>query len=510
MLAPRSRNYQSMKINPPVFITSVVLVVAFLTFGTLQEESAARAFPAAVDFFADYFGWFYVLSINFFFLFSVWIAASRFGRIRLGPEDSRPDFGRATWFAMLFGAGMGIGLLFYSVAEPILHYANPPSGPGLTPDSAQNAVPLTFFHWGLHAWSVYVATGLALAYFAHRRGLPLALRSVFVPILGKRIHGWAGHAIDILAVIGTIFGLATSLGLGAIQISTGLEFLFGIEASELTQLTILAVVTLAATASLVSGVNRGIRRLSEFNLILATLLLIFVFAVGPTRFIAYSFISDIGNYATGFIGRSFSLGLLEVNRWAKDWTLFYWAWWLAWAPFVGLFIARISRGRTIREYVLGVLLIPTAATFIWISVFGDTALYLERAASIDVSGAVSENISTAIYVVLQQLPGATALSMLAVILLGVFFVTSSDSASYVVDMLTSGGQQNPPIWQRIFWAFTEGAVAAVLLASVGAAGLVALQAAVISLGAPFSVMLVAMCVSLVIALRRDRGPSKTE
>ncbi len=494
-----------MKINPPVFITSVVLVLAFLAFGTFLEETAARAFPAAVDFCADNFGWFYVLAINFFFVFSLGIAASRFGTIRLGDDDARPEFSRASWFAMLFSAGMAIGLLFYSIAEPILHYANPPVGEGLSADSAREALPITFFHWGLHAWSVYVATGLALAYFAYRKGLPLALRSVFEPLLGDRIHGVAGHAIDILAVLGTVFGLATSLGLGAIQISTGLEFLFGIEANEQTQLAIVGIVTLAATASLVSGVNHGIRRLSELNLVLASLLLLFVFAVGPTAFIVHSFFADLGSYARDFVTRSFSAGLFGVTEWEKAWTLFYWAWWMAWAPFVGLFIARISRGRTIREFVVGVLLVPTLATFVWLSVFGDTALYLELVAGVDVSGAVSRSVSTAIYVVLEQLPLAAPASLLAVVVVGVFFVTSSDSGSYVVDMLTSGGLPDPPVWQRIFWATTEGAVAAVLLVAVGSGGLVALQAAVILLGAPFSLLLVAMCVSLGLALRSDRG-----
>ena len=494
-----------MKINPPVFITSVVLVLAFLAFGSLLGDTAAWVFPAAVDFCADYFGWFYVVAIAFFLVFVLGIAASRFGKIRLGPDDARPEFSRLSWFAMLFSAGMGIGLLFYSVAEPILHYLNPPSGEGLSAKAAREALPITFFHWGLHAWSVYVATGLALSYFAYRKGLPLALRSVFQPFLGDRIHGFAGHAIDILAVLGTVFGLATSLGLGAIQISTGLDFLFDIEPDQQTQLAIVGIVTLAATASLVSGVHRGIRRLSELNLILASVLLLFVFAVGPTAFIARSFFADLGTYARDFVSRSFSAGLLGVTEWEKAWTLFYWAWWMAWAPFVGLFIARISRGRTIREFVLGVLLVPTLATFVWLSVFGDTALYLELVAGVDISGAVSRSVSTAIYVVLEQLPFAAPLSLLAVVVVGVFFVTSSDSGSYVVDMLTSGGQPDSPVWQRIFWATTEGAVAAVLLVAVGHGGLVALQAAVIALGAPFSLLLVGMCVSLGIALRGDRG-----
>ena len=493
-------------INPPVFFTSAALLVAFLIFGSTQPELANAVLPKALDFVATYFGWVYVLSVSGFVLFTLWLFLGPWSAIRLGKDDERPHFSTISWFSMLFSAGMGIGLLFYGVAEPMFHYKNPPLGAGRTIEAASNAVATTYFHWGIHAWAIYVILGLAVAYFSYRKDLPLAIRSVLYPILGEKTFGIYGHIIDIIAVIGTLFGLATSLGLGAMQVNAGLSFLFGIPNTTTVQVILIASITTAATISLVSGVDAGIRRLSELNILLAFLLLVFVFIVGPTQYILDAFVNDIGIYLSTFVAKSFYMDPRNTSavEWRKGWTLFYWAWWIAWAPFVGVFVARISRGRTIREFVLGVTLVPTLVTFIWLTVFGETAVYLEL---LHASTGQGESIAdaatpTAIYVMLSQLPLAQLTSLLTACVVTVFFVTSSDSASYVVDMITSGGKPNPPIWQRVFWAVAEGAVAAVLLAS-GEEALKSLQAGVICTGAPFCIVIILACVSLYKALTEE-------
>ncbi|MEZ6188515.1 MAG: BCCT family transporter [Planctomycetota bacterium] len=492
-------------VNPPVFFTSGALLLLFLGFVVLRTEQASELFPRILSGVSSGFGWLYVLSVAFFIVFAGWLLCSRYATLRLGDDDERPEFSTLSWFAMLFSAGMGIGLVFFGVAEPIMHYAGPPGGGGLTPAAAKRALPLTFFHWGIHAWAIYVLMALAIAYFAFRRKLPLALRSCFYPLLGERIHGWPGHAIDILAVFGTLFGLATSLGLGAMQVSAGIHHLFpAVPHSTGTQLVLILVITLCATVSLVTGVDKGIKRLSELNLGLAGLLLLFVALVGPTLFLVNAFMENLGGYAAVVLRRTLLVGALDADQsaWAQSWTLFYWGWWIAWAPFVGMFVARISRGRTIREFILGVLLVPTAVTFVWLTVFGDTALWLELEQG-GIVDAVNADVSTAIYVMLERLPLSGITSFLAAAVVAVFFVTSSDSASYVVDMLTSGGHPNPPIWQRVFWACAEGACAAVLLYAGGKQALQALQAAVVSIGLPFCVVLLLMCWSLVRALREE-------
>ncbi|MFW5920794.1 MAG: BCCT family transporter [Polyangiales bacterium] len=498
------RKHPKLAINPPVFFISGGLLLAFLAFGVFKTELASDLFPKILDWVSTHFGWLYVGSLGFFIIFALWLLFSRHASIRLGDDDERPEFHLLTWFSMLFSAGMGIGLVFYGVAEPMMHYASPPGVEGGTIEAAEHALPTTFFHWGIHAWAIYVLMALAIAYFSFRRKLPLAIRSCFYPILGERIYGWPGHLIDILAVFGTLFGLATSLGLGAQQVNAGLNYLFDIPLETKSQLILIAVITGAATISLVTGVSKGIRRLSEANMVLAALLMIFVFVVGPTLFIVNSFVENVGNYLGEVFTRTFRVGVMggDQSEWAKSWTLFYWGWWIAWSPFVGMFVARISRGRTIREFILGVLLVPTGVTFIWFSVFGGTALDLELSGH-GISAAVSDDLSTAIYVMLEKLPLSAITSFLAAAVVAVFFVTSSDSASFVVDMLTSGGHPDPPIWQRVFWACTEGACAAVLLYAGGSKALNALQAAVVTIGLPFCVVLLVMCWSLVRALRQD-------
>lgn len=492
----------SLAINPPVFFASASLLILFLAFGSVFPEVARDTLPVALDAVATHFGWIYVPSVAFFLCFSVWLLAGPWSNIRLGKDEDRPTISRLTWFSMLFSAGMGIGLLFYGVAEPMYHYSSPPAVEGGTIAAAKNAVPLTFFHWGLHAWAIYVVLGLAIAYFSFRKGLPLAIRSVLHPLLGDRVFGWPGHLVDIIAVIGTLFGLATSLGLGAMQVNSGLNFLFDVPKTTWVQVVLIAVITGAATVSLVTGVDKGIRRLSELNIALAALLMVFVFFAGPTQYILDAFVADVGRYLSNFVHLTFDLDPRGNTEWRKTWTLFYWGWWIAWAPFVGTFVARISRGRTIREFVLGVTLVPTAVTFIWMTVFGETAISLELEGA-GIADAVNADVSTAIYVMLQQLPLSTLNCFLASLVVTVFFVTSSDSASFVVDMLTSGGHPNPPIWQRVFWAVAEGAVAAVLLVAAGKSGLKALQAGVICIGAPFCVVLLMTCWSLARALKAE-------
>ena len=498
------RQGKRLAISPPVFLTSAGALVALIAFAIVDTPRASALFADVLDGVTSSFGWLYVSAVAFYVAFTVWILFSRAGELRLGGDDEKPEFSTVSWFAMLFSAGMGIGLVFYGVAEPMLHYRSPPNVDGQTAEAARMALPITFFHWGIHAWAIYALMALAIAFFAYRKGLPFALRSCFHPLLGDRVHGWLGHGIDILAVLGTLFGLATSLGLGAMQISAGLARLFGVPHSMSTQLIIIGVVTAVATISLVTGIKRGIRRLSELNLGLATLLMLFVFLVGPTTFIIHSLVEGVGGYVEAIFTRTLRIGVFSAaeEKWSKAWTLFYWGWWIAWAPFVGMFIARISRGRRIREFVLGVLLVPTAVGVVWFSVFGGTALHLERATGV-IGDAVAADVSTALYVLLEQLPLTGVTSILAAVVVAVFFVTSSDSASFVVDMLASGGEPNPPVWQRVFWATAEGACAAVLLYAGGKKALTALQAASVSAGLPFCILLLVMAYCLAAALRQE-------
>ncbi|MBN4050409.1 BCCT family transporter, partial [Desulfobulbus sp. AH-315-M07] len=461
--SPAEPRHWRASINPPVFFISGGIIVVLVVVAVALTDRAEALFKALLDFIATRFGWFYILSVGFFLFFALWLMLSRFGSIRLGDDDDRPQYSTRAWFAMLFSAGMGIGLVFFGVAEPIMHFANPPTGVGGSTAAAKTAMTFSYFHWGLHAWAIYVILGLAIAYFSFRKKLPMAIRSVLYPLLGDRIHGPMGHAVDILAVLGTVFGLATSLGLGAAQVNSGLNHLFGVEKSTTTQVIIIAVITAAATLSLVSGLDRGIKRLSELNMALASLLLIFVFIAGPTLFLLRLYADNIGNYLHTLVQTTFWAAPYDGLEWQTSWTLFYWGWWIAWAPFVGMFIARISRGRTIREFVLGVLLVPTLLTFFWFTVFGGTALHIELYGSGGISEAVTANVDTAIYEMLAKLPLGSISAFVAMVVVVCFFVTSSDSGSFVVDMLTSGGHPNPPVWQRVFWASTEGVVASVLL-----------------------------------------------
>ena len=487
--------------HKPVFLTSACLIILFSAYGGAFSDHAAATFASIQSWLVTYMGWFYMGVVALFFIWIIYLACSKYAHIKLGPDDSSPDYSYASWFAMLFSAGMGIGLLFFGVAEPITHFNSPPVGEGNTVEAAQNAMLFTYFHWGLQAWTTYIVVGLSLAYFSYRHGLPLTMRSALYPIIGERVHGRIGHSVDVFAVLGTMFGVATSLGIGAMQINAGLNYLFQVNISEVTQVLIIAVITGFATISVVSGLDAGIRRISELNIVLAILLLTFILLAGPTAQLLGSFIQNIGNYLSNMTSLTFNLYAYQPKEWMGEWTLFFWAWWISWSPFVGIFIARISKGRTIREFILGVLLVPTGFTFLWLSIFGNSALFIELGGDGGaISAATLNQMPTALFVLLEQLPWTTIVSMVAVLLIVTFFVTSSDSGSLVIDTITSGDNKDSATWQRLFWAVSQGIVASVLL--VGG-GLAALQAATLSSALPIAFIMILMCLGLARKLKTE-------
>lgn len=490
------------QINPPVFFGSAAIAIALVLYTVALPDQAKAFFAEIQSWIVGSAGWFYILAVALFLIFVVLISISDYGRIKLGPDHSEPDYSYGSWFAMLFSAGMGIGLMFYGVAEPVMHYLSPPAADPASVDAAREAMRITFFHWGVHAWAIYAVVALALAYFSFRQNLPLTIRSALYPIIGERIHGPIGHAVDIFAVIGTLFGVATSLGLGVIQVNAGLNYLFDIPVATTTQVVLIAGITTLATASVVMGLDGGIRRISELNLVLAIALLLFVLLAGPTSHLLQALVQNTGHYLSNLVETTFNLYAYEPTGWIGGWTLFYWGWWIAWSPFVGMFIARISRGRTIREFVTGVLLVPVGFTFMWMTFFGNTGLNMIMEQGIaELGNAVSADASVALFQFFEYLPFSTVASTLAVILIVTFFVTSSDSGSLVVDMLTSGGDgEDTPVWQRIFWAVSEGAVAATLLI---AGGLTALQTATIASALPFTIVMLLVCWGLFKALRLE-------
>jgi choline/glycine/proline betaine transport protein len=483
---------------------SVTILVVFILMTLMFKEDASELFKAVLATVTSTAGWFLILVTNIFIIAALYFALGKFGEIRIGGKDAMPEFTTLGWYAMLLSAGMGIGLMFWSVGEPMFHYLTPSPMFGdieaMTPEAAQAAMGVTYFHWGLSPWSIYAIVGLGLAFFAYNRGLPLTIRSIFYPLLGDKIYGFWGNLIDVLSVLATLVGLATSLGLGVQQINAGLFFLFGMPISTTSQVTLIAVITAIATLSVMAGLDNGVKRLSQLNMVLAGLFMLFMLMAGPTIYILGGFTQTLGYYFTILPELSLWTETFRGTNWQASWTVFYWAWWISWSPFVGMFIARISKGRSVREFLFGVIVIPTLLSFVWMSVFGGSALFVQSTGITDLAAAVNEDVATAMFVMLSSFPFADVLSFVAVILVTVFFVTSSDSGSLVVDHLTSGGKLESPTPQRVFWAMMEGAIAAVLL--VGG-GLATLQAASVSTGLLFAVVLLVAVYSLYIGLSQE-------
>ena len=453
----------------------------------MAPESAGGLFQTIQNTIITYASWYYVLVVAVILVTVTAVTFSRFGDIKLGPDHSEPDYSFLSWFAMLFSAGMGIGLMFFGVAEPVMHFLNPPLGDGGTPAAAAQAMELTFFHWGIHAWSMYAIVALILAYFAYRHDLPLTLRSSLYPLIGDRIYGPIGALIDIFAVLGTVCGVATSLGLGVLQINSGLAYLFDVPVSSTVQILLVVVTTILATISVVLGLDVGIKRLSELNIFLAIALLLGVLLIGPTVYLLQAFVQNTGSYLSELVTKTFNLYTYNPTDWIGGWTIFYWGWWLSWAPFVGLFIARISRGRTIREFVLGAMLGPTLFTLFWMTVFGNSGIDLILNQGVTSLGAaVQADSSVALFKFFENFPMSEVLSFIAVIMVMVFFVTSADSGALVVNMLCAYGEDDTPAIQRSIWTVFIGLIAIVLLL---AGGLGSLQTAAIASALPFSVAL---------------------
>ena len=498
-------------VAPGVFWPSTIIIVTFVLYATIFKDSAQDVISTVQEEIISGLGWYYTALVSLFVIFALWVGIGRFGDIKLGKDDERPEFGMGSWLAMLFAAGMGIGLVFWGVAEPLNHFVSPKPGVGTgEAERSEFAMVQTFLHWGIHPWAVYVVVGLAVAYAVHRKNRPISIRWALEPLLGDRIKGAWGDAIDTVAVVGTVFGVATSLGFGVLQISAGLGFQGWVtDPGTSLRVALIVGITLCATISVVTGVGKGIKWLSNINMGLAGAMMVFVLVAGPTLFILNGFVENIGAYLQNLLALSFDTGAsqgAEGTAWISGWTVFYWGWWISWAPFVGVFIARISRGRTVREFVTGVLLVPTVLTFFWFAVLGGSALHRETAGDgglVGEDGAVGTD--SALFQLLDTLPGGAFVVGAALLLIVLFFVTSSDSGSYVVDVLASGGNPDPPTWSRVFWCAAEGAVAiALLIASgTGTSSLSTLQTAAIITALPFSFVMIGMCLATAKAFRRE-------
>lgn len=487
---------------PQIFFISAGLAILFLIFAVPFSEAFAAFFGTIARYTFVYFGWFYVLSVSGLLLFLIWVAMSRYGSIRLGPDEGGPEYGTLTWFAMLFAAGVGTVLMFWGVAEPISHFAAPPfeGVEANTPEAAEMAMDIALYHFGLHTWTIFTLPALAIGYFSYRQNLPMRISSVFYTVLGDRIYGPIGWAIDIIALLGTLFGVAVSVGLGTLQLTSGLNYLAGTPTTAGVQLLIVGVITIIATISVALGLDRGIKRLSEFNILIAMVILLFVWFAGPTLFITSGTVQVIGSYLSNLPWMAFWTETFQGTDWQQSWTVFYWAWTISWAPYVGIFIARISKGRTIRQFVAGALGAPLLFTVIWFSGFGLAALDLELTRNVDLSSQVEADVSVAIYSFLNEFPLAVVTSILSIIVILVFITTSADSAALVMDLLSRREGQVSRTGQRIFWTLLLGGMAGTLLLG---GGLNALKNVITVLGFPFCLLLVFMAVALTRALHAD-------
>ncbi|MGV3113454.1 BCCT family transporter [Corynebacterium freneyi] len=490
-----------------MFWPSVVLILGFVAWTLVSTESVTATFSTAADWLKENLGWFYILGVTVFLVFLIWIAMSRFGRIRLGGDDERPEHSTATWFAMLFAAGIGTILMFWGVAEPLNHFANPPRADTepLSNDAAREAMAFTFYHFGLHTWTIFALPGLAFAYFIYKRKLPARLSSILAPLIGARIYGPIGRIVDVVAVVGTVFGVAVSIGLGTMQISAGLNRLYGFDESVSVQVLLIIIVSLIACVSVALGLDKGIKRLSNLNIVAAVLLLFFVLVAGPTLYLLRGAIEAIGGYLAELPRLALWNDAFDENPgWQGGWTVFYWAWTITWAPFVGIFVARISRGRTIREFVGGVLALPVLFSLVWFGIFGMASFRAEQDHGKLVDVVVDQgDVPGALFEFLSHFPFAPVLSLFSVIIVVIFFTTSMDSSSMVLDMMALGDEDKSNPVQRVVWAVLTGLVAAILLIGAGEAGLTALQDTITVVGLPFFVLGFIMMVSLVKGIRDD-------
>lgn len=492
-------NYNDLTSRSVLYVSGTI-VLLFVLFGMFLPSQMGKLVGDVFSFLTTDFGWLYLLSVAIFIVTAFGIAFSRYGKIKLGQDDDQPEFTNFQWFAMLFGGGMGIGLVFWSIAEPMMHYLSPPVGKGGTAEAMHTAMRIVFFHWGIHAWAIFAIGGLALAYFQFRKGLPFLISSAFYPLIGDRIYGPIGKAIDILSVFATVFGVATSLGLGSSQIATGLQYIWGIKATPITISIIIAVMTVLFTLATVSGLHSAMQAAANIKVWLSVAFMVFIFLFGGMVFILNNFTDALGAYFQNFIGQSLWMGNVD---WIKGWTVFYWAWWIAWAPFVGQFVARVSKGRTIREFVLAVTLLPVGFSFIWLSIYGGAAFNLDKLSKGAIQAAVNADYTTALFVTLKQMPFYSLTAPLAIVLIVASFVGAANSATYVLAMLTSGGDMNPSEKLRGIWGIAQGAITIILILVGGTAALKALQTASIAAAFPFMLIMLAMCVSIYKALREE-------
>lgn len=496
--------------NARVTLVSFVVVTVSLFYGAFHTERLGRGLALARGVLDPFLEWYYVLLVAFLLLFMVWLGMGRYKNVRLGGDFEQPEFSFFSWVAMLFAAGTGVGILFWSVAQPILQFQdNPFIEQGMSPDAARVAMRLTYFHWGLNGWAIFSFVALVLAYFAYRWNLPLTIRSALAPLLGKRTEGALGDVVDVLAVFGTVFGIATTLGLGVQQMNAGLEAVFGLQSSMLLQLMVTAVIMSIATLSVVSGVKRGVRLLSEANFWLSIVAVLFLLLLGPTQYLIAITIESAGDYIQNLLGMTFHTNATRGDAWQSEWTVFFWGWWLAWSPFVGMFIARVSRGRTFREFVMGVLLVPTVITIVWIGLFGGTALHHELFGSGGIVAAVDDNVATAVFATIKAMDLGLlgqGFSAMLLLLIATYLITSANAGTLVINTILAGGDPEPPTAHRLLWGGLLGLLTAVLLM---AGGLETLQAAVIMAALPFSVVVMLMVAGLLKALHRERYAART-